>query len=197
MDTEDIETEQDVEAASEEAPSSIKPGFEEIARKVGAKEQLTDDELDKVADEAIVIIRQMLSFYDAQGASIDEYDGDNGELIFNIVGDDIGILIGYHGKVLEAFKYMFITLLNRDLGFRFPARLDIEGYESRHTQKLQSLANSAAHRAVTRGQEVRLRPMKPFERRIVHLALRGNKDVTTHSEGAEPNRCVVVVPVRR
>ncbi len=174
----------------------VKEGFEEIARKVAAKEELTDDELDKVADEAIGIIRQMISYFDAQNASIDEYEGDNGELFLNITGDNIGILIGYHGKVLEAFKYMFSVLLHNDLGFRFPARVDIEGYEMRHTQKLESLARSAAARAVQRHQEVRMRPMRPFERRVVHLALRSKKDVTTHSEGTEPNRYVVVVPVK-
>lgn len=196
-DDESDEQSSELQDDSQEEESHIREGFEEIARKVSARESLTDEELDKVADVAIDIIRQMLSYFDANNASIDEYDGDNGELIFNVVGDDLGILIGYHGKILEAFKYMFVTLLNRNLGFRFPARVDIEGYEERRMDKLQGLANAAARRAVQRGTEVRLRPMKAYERRIIHLALRSNKRVNTHSEGAEPNRCVVIVPASR
>jgi spoIIIJ-associated protein len=191
---------QGAEAAPDEHEAEstpiIREGFETIAAKMSANEELSDEELNQVADVAIEIIRNILAYYDITDALIDEYDGDNGELIFNITGSDMGILIGYHGKVLESFKYMFSTLLNHSLGFRFPARLDIEGYEDRQAQKLQNLALSAAKRAVQRGTEVRMRPMKPYERRIVHLALRSNPDVVTHSEGTEPNRCVIIRPVR-
>ena len=182
---------------AEEVTSSIREGFEEIAAKVAAGTKLDDDELDQVADVALVIIRNLLSYFDASNVTIDEYDGERGQLIFNAVGDDLGILIGYHGKVLESFKYLFNLLLNTELGFKFPATVDIEGYQTRQFEKIQSLAKSAAHRAVQRGSEVRMHPMRPYERRIVHLALRNNTKVTTHSEGQEPNRCVVVVPIRK
>ena len=184
-------------AQTDEVTSSVRAGFEEIAAKVAAGTKLDDDELDKVADVALVIIRNLLSYFDATNVTIDEYDGERGQLIFNVVGDDLGILIGYHGKVLESFKYMFNLLLNTELGFKFPATVDIEGYQTRQYEKIQSLAKSAAHRAVQRGTEVRMHPMRPYERRIVHLALRNNNKVTTHSEGQEPNRCVVVVPIRK
>lgn len=201
---EDIEDDESVEDIDESQVSSsdtlpvrqVRMGFEEIARKVSDKEKLDDDELDLVADIALEIIRTLLSYFDIEATSIDEYD-EGGELTFNVTGDDLGIMIGYHGKVLEAFQYMFTSLLNRSLGFRFPARVDIEGYENRHNQKLESIAHSAARRAVQRGQEVRMRPMKPFERRIVHLSLRDDQSVTTHSEGEEPNRYVVVRPSAR
>ena len=168
--------------------------YAEIARKVGAGEQLSDEELDQVADAGIAILRTMLSYFDAENATIDEYDSDGGQLIFNVTGEDLGILIGYHGKVLDSFKFMFSTLLNNELGFRFPATVDIEGYENRRLTKLENLAKSSARKALQRGCEVRLHPMKPYERRIIHLVLRNDSRVTTHSEGTEPNRCVVVVP---
>lgn len=191
--------EQDVpettQTASEESP--VAEGFEEIARKCAAKEELTDGEVDAVADEAIDVIRTMLSYFEITGATIDEYDGDSGQLILNVSGADLGILIGYHGKVLESFQYMFNTLLNARLGFRYPVSVDIEGYDERRGQKLKSLAQSAARKAVQRGCEVRLHPMKAYERRLVHLALRGNPDVMTRSEGTEPNRCVLVIPKNR
>lgn len=183
-----------------EAPAAEKDEvpeeYAEIARKVAAGEELTDDELDQVADAGIAILRTMLSYFDAENATIDEYDSESGQLIFNVTGEDLGILIGYHGKVLDSFKFMFSTLLNNELGFRFPATVDIEGYENRRLGKLENLAKSSARKAVQRGCEVRLHPMKPYERRIIHLVLRSDKRVTTHSEGSEPNRCVVVVPVK-
>jgi spoIIIJ-associated protein len=195
VDEDVIEETRDESSACEDEQATVREGFEEIAHKVSAKKTLSDDELDKVADVAIEILRSILGYFDAADAVIDEYDGDNGELIFNVVGDDLGILIGYHGKVLESFKCMFSVLLNRELGFRFPARVDVEGYDNRHMEKIKGLANSVARRAVQCDTEVRLRPMKPFERRIVHLTLRSNKLVKTHSEGVEPNRCVVITPV--
>lgn len=182
------------DAAGTDGEGGVPEEYAEIARKVGAGEQLSDDELDQVADAGISILRTMLSYFDAENATIDEYDSDGGQLIFNVTGEDLGILIGYHGKVLDSFKFMFSTLLNNELGFRFPATVDIEGYENRRLTKLENLAKSSARKAVQRGSEVRLHPMKPYERRIIHLVLRNDSRVTTHSEGAEPNRCVVVVP---
>ncbi|MBS5451096.1 MAG: KH domain-containing protein [Coriobacteriia bacterium] len=180
----------------EQSDAGVPEEYAEIARKVSAGESLTDDELDQVADAGIAILRTLLSYFDAENATIDEYDSDAGQLIFNVTGEDLGILIGYHGKVLDSFKFMFSTLLNNELGFRFPATVDIEGYENRRLSKLENLAKSAARKAVQRGSEVRLHPMKPYERRIVHLVLRNDRRVTTHSEGSEPNRCVVVVPAK-
>ena len=140
VDEDVIEGTRDESSACEDEQATVREGFEEIAHKVSAKKTLSDDELDKVADVAIEILRSILGYFDAADAVLDEYDGDNGELIFNVVGDDLGILIGYHGKVLESFKCMFSVLLNRELGFRFPARVDVEGYDNRHMEKIKGSA---------------------------------------------------------
>ncbi len=189
----------DEEAPEVEEPAAheIPAEFAEIARKYKAHETLTDDELDKIADTAIEILRNMLGFFDAGDADIDEYDGGEGELILDVSNADLAILIGRHGKTLEAFQYMFTVLVNTRLGFRYPVVVDIEGYRNRRRQKLESMAIGAANRAIQRGCEVRMHPMKPFERRLVHLALRKKNGVTTHSEGAEPNRFVVIVPDKK
>lgn len=168
--------------------------FAEIARKYKAHESLSDEELDLIADTAIEILRNMLAFFDAADADIDEYDGGEGELILDVSNADLAILIGRHGKTLEAFQYMFTVLINNRLGFRYPVMVDIEGYRNRRRQKLESMARAAANKAISRGCEVRMHPMKPYERRIVHLTLRKTPGVATHSEGSEPNRYVVVVP---
>lgn len=199
LDVDEVEAEEGAEedVAPVDAASPVAEGFAEIARKCAAQEKLTDEELDSVADEAIGIVRTMLSYFDITGVTIDEYDGDEGQLILNVTGADLGILIGYHGKVLESFQYMFTALLNAHLGFRYPVVVDIEGYDSRRTQKIRNLARGAARKALQRGAEVRLHPMKAYERRLVHLALRGDPKVLTRSEGTEPNRCVVVIPKDR
>lgn len=189
----------DLDAVGEEAPVStreVPPEFAEIARKYKAHEALTDEELDQIADTAIEILRGMLSFFDAESADIDEYDGGEGELILDVSNADLAILIGRHGKTLEAFQYMFSVMVNNRLGFRYPVVVDIEGYKNRRRQKLENMARTAASKAVSRGCEVRMHPMKPYERRIIHLTLRKNESVQTHSEGVEPNRYVVVVPAK-
>lgn len=174
--------------------SNIPSDFVEIARKYKAHEGLTDEELDYIADTALVILRTMLGYFGAADADIDEYDGGEGELILDVGNADLALLIGRHGKTLESFQYMFTLLLNNRLGFRYPVVIDVEGYKNRRRQKLESIAHSSANKALSRHCEVRMHPMKPYERRIVHLTLRNVSGITTHSEGAEPNRFVVVVP---
>ncbi len=194
---EDVEVlEDEGSGISEEsvAESNIPSDFVEIARKYKAHENLTDEELDYIADTAIVILRTMLGYFGAEDADIDEYDGGEGELILDVGNADLALLIGRHGKTLESFQYMFTLLLNNRLGFRYPVVVDIEGYKNRRRQKLESMAHSSANKALSRHCEVRMHPMKPYERRIIHLTLRNVSGITTHSEGTEPNRYVVVVP---
>lgn len=199
IEEEDIEEEEIVEEVGEVASSgySVPEEFVEIARKYKAGEQLSDEELDMIADTAIEILRQLLDFFDASDADIDEYDGSEGELILDINNVDLAILIGRHGRTLEALQYIFTILVNHRLGFRYPVIIDIEGYKNRRRQKLESIARNSANKALSRHCDVRMHPMKAYERRIIHLILRNVDGVTTHSEGVEPNRYVVVSPKNR
>ena len=188
----------EAEADAQEAEvSAIPEEFAEVARKFKAHESLTDDDLDLIADTAIEVLRTLLGFFGADGATIDEYDGSDGELIFDVSNADLALLIGRHGKTLESLQYIFSAIVHSKLGFKFPVVVDIESYKTRRRAKLESIAKSSAARAVQRGQEVRLHPMKSYERKIVHLTLRNNPNVVTHSEGQEPNRCVVIVPAAK
>lgn len=199
---EEIESEEalevEAEADAREAEVSVIPEeFAGVARKYKAHESLSDDDLDLIADTAIEVLRTLLGFFDAEGATIDEYDGSDGELIFDVSNADLALLIGRHGKTLESLQYIFSAIVHSKLGFKFPVVVDIESYKTRRRAKLESIAKSSATRAVQRGQEVRLHPMKSYERKIVHLTLRNNPNVVTHSEGQEPNRCVVIVPATK
>lgn len=169
--------------------------YPEIAAKYKAGEALTESELDSVADLAISILRSLLSFFDAADSPIDEYEGDEGELILDVTAPDLAVLIGRHGRTLESLQTIFSLLVSRKLGFRYPVVVDVEGYKARRHDKVVKMANSAAARAVQQHRSVNLPPMTAYERRIVHITLRDNPKVDTHSEGVDPDRHVVITLV--
>ena len=157
---------------------------------------LSDDELDFVADVTVGFIREILSCFGEEDVSIDEYEGDDGELILDVNGGNLAVLIGRHGRTLDALQLLVSSLVSKRLGFHYPVVVDIEGYKSRRRQKLQSMALSSAARAKEQQTAVRMKPMNAYERRLVHLALVNDAEVTTHSEGEDPERYVVITPLR-
>ena len=110
-------------------------------------------------------------------------------------GRDLGLAIGKHGQTIDAIQYVAgVTVARGGEGERRDVVVDAAGYRDRRRSTLAGLAERAASRAVSSGQPVRLEPMSASERKIVHLHLKDSKDVVTSSEGAEPNRFVVVSP---
>lgn len=166
--------------------------YPEIAAHYKAGVELTDDELDTIADVAISVVRSILSHFDADDSPIDEYEGDEGELILDITAPDLAVLIGRHGRTLESLQTLVSLLVSRKLGFRYPVSVDVEGYKSRRHDKVISMAKSAASRAISQGRTVNLPPMSAYERRLVHIALREDDRIDTHSEGVDPERRVVI-----
>ena len=183
---------EDMSAGESEQP--VVGMYPEIAAKYKAGEELSDEELDKIADVAISVLRSLLEHFDAADSPIDEYDGDEGELILDVAASDLAVLIGRHGRTLDSLQTLFTLLVSRKLGFRYPFVVDVEGYKSRRHDKVVSMAHSAATRAIQQGRSVSLPPMSAYERRLVHIALRDNHDVETHSEGVDPERRVVIMP---
>jgi spoIIIJ-associated protein len=157
--------------------------------------QLTDEELDILADTAIETIHEFLSYFGVQDASIDEYEGEEGELILDIVGDNLAVIIGRHGKTLDSFQFLVSAIVGKKTGYRHPIVIDVEGYKHRRKEKLLSIARSSAARVIKQKREISLRPMSPYERRIIHVALKNDKRVVTSSEGIEPARYVVIRPL--
>lgn len=161
---------------------------------VAEHEDLSDEELDKVADTAVVALRTILGSFGLEDPTVEEYEGDEGEIILDVVGGDLGLLIGRHGKTLDALQTAVGAITTKEMGFRYPVVVDVEGYRHRRRQKVEEIAKRAADRASRQKTDVRLRPMTAYERRIVHVALRDDKRVVTGSDGAEPYRQVVVKP---
>ena len=117
---------------------------------------------------------------------------EEGNVRVNMEGDSQGILIGRRGETLDALQYLTSLKINKGKSDYTRVTLDTEGYRARREEALVRLANRMANRAVKTGRRVSIEPMNPYERRILHSALQGNPDVTTHSEGEEPNRHVVI-----
>lgn len=156
--------------------------------------EVTEEELDAIADTAIAALQDILKYFNVGEVTIDEYEGDEGELILDITGDDLAVLIGRHGRTLDALQFVVSAITVRSMGFRYPVIVDVEGYKSRQREKLESVARSTANKAASQHRSVKMRPMTPYERRIVHIALRDDDRVDTASEGEGSARHVVVVP---
>ena len=168
--------------------------FASIREHFEASVELTDDETDKVADVAVEYLRELLGFFGETQCSIDEYDGDNDELILDVNGGDLAVLIGRHGRTLDSLQMVLSSLMSSRLKFYYPIVVDIESYKSRRKSKVQGLARAAASKARKQGR-VAMAPMNAYERRLVHLTLVDDDTVTTHSEGEDPNRRVVITAV--
>jgi spoIIIJ-associated protein len=124
-------------------------------------------------------------------------DTDNG-LRLCIDAETMGLLIGRRGETLDAMQYLVSLVANKNRKEEGYIRvtLDTEGYRSRREETLKRLARKNAQQVRQSGRAVSMEPMNPYERRILHSALQGFSGVTTHSEGEEPNRHVVITPVR-
>ena len=114
--------------------------------------------------------------------------------LFEIEGDDSGLLIGRKGETLRSLQFMVRFLVSRKTGERANLSVDVEGYDERRRQSLSSLANRVAQRVVKTGRSIELEPMNPRERRLVHITLSENGGVYTESSGTGEGRRVVILP---
>ena len=116
----------------------------------------------------------------------------DGTVTFKLHGDDMGILIGKHGQTLDSLQYLTNLVANKNSSERVRVIIDVEDYRDRRIETLTRLANRLADKVKRTGERVALEPMNPHERKIIHMALQGDRRVTTLSEGDEPYRHVVI-----
>lgn len=107
-------------------------------------------------------------------------------------GDDMGILIGKRGQTLDSLQYLTNLAVNKHSDEYFKVKIDTEDYRKRRRETLENLAKNIAYKVKRTKRPVSLEPMNPFERRVIHSTLQNDRYVTTHSEGEEPYRHVVV-----
>jgi spoIIIJ-associated protein len=110
-------------------------------------------------------------------------------------GEDLGVLIGHRGAVIDAIQHLAYRIAFRGEGPRKQVSVDAGGYRERRALSLRSAADQAAESAVREGRPVALDPMSPLERKVVHEHLKSRRDVETYSEGQEPSRRLVVAPL--
>jgi spoIIIJ-associated protein len=120
--------------------------------------------------------------------------GGEGVITLDVSGDDLGILIGRRGQTLSALQYVVRLILAHQTQARVPVVIDVEGYKQRRYEALQALAQRMAEQVKAKGRPFTLEPMLAYERRIIHIALADDPDVTTESVGEGESRKVVIMP---
>ncbi len=118
------------------------------------------------------------------------------EMNIDLAGEDMGVLIGKRGQTLDSLQYLTSIVVNKGQKEYIRVKVDTENYRSRRKETLENLAKNLAYKAKRTKNPVSLEPMNPYERRIIHSALQNDKYVTTHSEGEEPYRKVIITPVK-
>ena len=188
------------EEAEKPAPKPRKPREPKAAKApkepkepVEAKEIVPAEQADRAtaagrAQEFLQELTQLMGVNVSVAVATDE----EGNVRVNMDGDTLGILIGRRGETLDALQYLTSLRVNRGQSNYTRVTLDTEGYRAKREEALVRLANRMANRAQKTGRKVSLEPMNPYERRILHSALQDHPTVTTHSEGEEPNRHVVI-----
>lgn len=173
----------------EEASANAK---EEKSEPVSVKEK---ELLAKVEDETIRYVEQFvkdtLKAMDMDVEITSSIDKD-GALYVDMKGENMGILIGKRGQTLDSLQYLTNRVANKHQSGYVRVKLDTENYRARREETLKHLAKNIAHKVKRNRRPVILEPMNPYERRIIHSTLQSDPYVTTHSEGEEPYRKVVV-----
>lgn len=202
----------------QEKPKQPKPAKEKVAREKQLKEpkefkELKDkqvkekpvkvnkpveilsdpEEIKEVENRAKVFLHDVFASMNLGEVEItSEYNKTDGSLEVDFEGQDMGILIGKRGQTLDSLQYLTSLVVNKGKSNYIRVKLDTEDYRKRRKETLENLARGIAYKVKKTRKTVVLEPMNPYERRIIHSALQGNKFVETVSEGEEPYRHVVV-----
>lgn len=170
----------------EEEKSGILGLFSKPARiRVRKKEDVTD------------VVRNFLEkTFNAMNLVVDitlDYDDIEGVINIELKGEEMGMLIGKRGQTLDSLQYLTSIVANKKKTEKYvKIKIDTENYRQRRKETIENLARNVASKVKKTGRTVFLEPMNPYERRIIHATLQGDKYVDTHSEGEEPHRKVVV-----
>ena len=185
--SEPVKAEEKAEESKPAARPEIRPMEKPEVTMIPA-DQLAEDSPAGVAHAFLAELTRLMGV----DVTIDMGTDAEGNVYGYINGDTLGILIGRRGETLDAVQYLTSLKVNRGREGYTRVTLDTENYRAKREDTLIRLANRMANRALRTGRKVSLEPMNPYERRIIHYALQQTYGVTTHSEGDEPNRHVVI-----
>ena len=150
-----------------------------------------------VEDKAVGFLNEVFAAMNLNVVIEAVYNELDKQLDINLNGDEMGILIGKRGQTLDSLQYLVSLVVNKEAEEYIRVKVDTENYRKRRRETLENLAKNIAYKVKRSRRPVALEPMNPYERRIIHAALQNDKYVTTHSEGEEPYRHVVVTLKKR
>ena len=153
---------------------------------------LTDEQIEEIKQRADTFLSDVFQAMNLEAEVRSSYDKENGMLTIDMKGENMGVLIGKRGQTLDSLQYLVSLVVNKGFDGYIHVKADTENYRERRKKTLENLAKNIAFKVKRTRQPVALEPMNPYERRIIHSALQGDRYVTTYSEGEEPYRKVIV-----
>ena len=137
-------------------------------------------------------LNRMFEVMNLEVEVIIDYNEEESVMYIELKGNEMGMLIGKRGQTLDALQYLTSLVVNKKSENYIKIKMDTENYRQRRKETIENLARNVANKVKKTGRPAFLEPMNPYERRIIHSALQGDKYVDTHSEGEEPMRKVVI-----
>ena len=176
------------------APEEQQP--EENRTPIPEEKRFTEEQIAAIRKKAEEFLQNVFHDMKMEVTVSMNFDPEWNTLSIDLSGDDMGILIGKRGQTLDSIQYLVSLVVNKDVESYIHVKADTENYRARRRETLEILARNIAGKVKRTRRPVELEPMNPYERRIIHSALQNDRYVTTHSEGEEPFRKVVISPKR-
>ena len=173
----------------EEKEETVETKVEVKAEKKASSSDINGDELCKKAND---FLKEVFGAMNMEVTVDTKFNSNDNILDVELSGAEMGVLIGKRGQTLDSLQYLISLVVNRDISEYVHVKVDTENYRERRKATLENLAKNISYKVRKSRQSVALEPMNPYERRIIHSALQNDRYVTTHSEGEEPFRRVVV-----
>lgn len=183
---------EDKEIVKESVKEPVKEVLKEEKKFVKETEKVSNVDAREVEEAAKKFLGEVFDAMEMEVIVDAKYDDAEKALDVDMRGEKIGILIGKRGQTLDSLQYLVSLVVNRGQADYIRVKLDTENYRQRRKETLENLAKNIAYKVKRTKRPVSLEPMNPYERRIIHSALQNDRYVTTHSEGEEPFRRVVV-----
>ncbi len=174
------------EAEKEEEPET------KAVEEAPVRKKAADIDVDKVSAKVEKFLSDLFKAMDLSVETKISFEPEDNVLNIDLSGPEMGILIGKRGQTLDSVQYLASLVVNREAGEYVRVKVDTEDYRERRRKTLENLAKNLAFKVKRTKRPASLEPMNPYERRIIHSALQGDKYVITHSEGDEPFRRVVI-----
>ncbi len=166
--------------------------IEEVKEVKNCECETTSIEEGSDADRAVKFLKELFTYLGVE-ANLNAKEEEN-LITISLTSENSSGLIGFRGEVLDSFQTLAGAIANKGRDSYRRVIVDCEGYREKREETLKNLALKLADKAIAKGRKMRLEPMNPFERRIIHSALSGREDIKTQSEGKDPSRYIVIIP---